>query len=196
MKLGPFGTCHLYDHSPGERSGRPRWREAALLLLEPAAVEITCGLRYDHHIGDEEVFGVGRCSRCGRAVVSHEATPLDSARFLPTPPRPRLARMLGKAVAGSRLVAIMVGQRTWGEVAHRRPRRWPTSISAPRAEATSGSRQLGSRSVGRASILAQRIPESIEHNDVHEHHIIGGGGITWAYEAISRQSLSSLSCHF
>jgi hypothetical protein len=37
--------------------------------------------------------------------------------FLPTPPTPRLVRMLGGAVIGSLLGAIVVGQWTWGEMA-------------------------------------------------------------------------------
>jgi hypothetical protein len=37
--------------------------------------------------------------------------------FLPTPPTPRLVRVLGGAVVGSLLGAIVVGQWTWGEMA-------------------------------------------------------------------------------
>ena len=36
--------------------------------------------------------------------------------FLPTPPTPRLVRILGTAVAGSLIGAIVVGQWTWGEM--------------------------------------------------------------------------------
>jgi len=82
------------------------------------------------------------CPRCGRAVALHEgrpfvtafnvvelwhrdcfddrdvlvtrSTPLD---FLPTPPTPRLIRVLGGTVVGSMLVAIVIGQWTWGEMA-------------------------------------------------------------------------------
>jgi murein DD-endopeptidase MepM/ murein hydrolase activator NlpD len=82
------------------------------------------------------------CPRCGRAVALHEgrpfvtafnvvelwhrdcfddrdvlvtrSTPLD---FLPTPPTPRLIRALGGTVVGSMLVAIVIGQWTWGEMA-------------------------------------------------------------------------------
>ncbi len=82
------------------------------------------------------------CPRCGKPVALHEgrpfvtafnvvelwhrdcfddrdvlvtrSTPLD---FLPTPPTPRLVRVLGGAVVGSMLVAIVLGQWTWGEMA-------------------------------------------------------------------------------
>jgi murein DD-endopeptidase MepM/ murein hydrolase activator NlpD len=82
------------------------------------------------------------CPRCGRAVALHEgrpfvtafnvvelwhrdcfddrdvlvtrSTPLD---FLPTPPTPRMIRVLGGTVVGSMLVAIVIGQWTWGEMA-------------------------------------------------------------------------------
>jgi murein DD-endopeptidase MepM/ murein hydrolase activator NlpD len=84
----------------------------------------------------------GHCPRCAGAVALHEgrpfvttdgvielwhaacfddrdmlvtrSTPLD---FLPTPPTPRLIRVLGGTVAGSMLVAIVIGQWTWGEMA-------------------------------------------------------------------------------
>jgi len=49
-----------------------------------------------------------------RDVLVTRSTPLD---FLPTPPSPRLVRVLGGAVAGSMLVAIVLGQWTWGEMA-------------------------------------------------------------------------------
>jgi murein DD-endopeptidase MepM/ murein hydrolase activator NlpD len=49
-----------------------------------------------------------------RDVLILRSEPLD---FLPTPPTPRLVRVLGGAVAGSLLVAIVVGQWTWGEMA-------------------------------------------------------------------------------
>jgi murein DD-endopeptidase MepM/ murein hydrolase activator NlpD len=49
-----------------------------------------------------------------RDVLVTRSTPLD---FLPTPPTPRLIRVLGGAVAGSMLVAIVLGQWTWGEMA-------------------------------------------------------------------------------
>lgn len=82
------------------------------------------------------------CPRCGAAVALHEGRPFvntdgavelwhrdcfddrdvlvtrSSPRdFLPTPPTPRFVRVLGGAVAGSMLVAIVIGQWTWGEVA-------------------------------------------------------------------------------
>jgi Peptidase family M23 len=84
----------------------------------------------------------GMCPRCGNAVALHEgrpfvtafnvvelwhrdcfddrdvlvtrSTPLD---FLPTPPTPRFIRVLGGAVVGSMLVAIVMSQWTWGEMA-------------------------------------------------------------------------------
>ncbi len=84
----------------------------------------------------------GHCPRCAGAVALHEgrpfvtadgtvelwhracfddrdvlvtrSTPLD---FLPTPPTPRLIRVLGGTVVGSMLVAIVIGQWTWGEMA-------------------------------------------------------------------------------
>jgi murein DD-endopeptidase MepM/ murein hydrolase activator NlpD len=49
-----------------------------------------------------------------RDVLVTRSTPLD---FLPTPPTPRLVRVLGGTVAGSMLVAIVIGQWTWGEMA-------------------------------------------------------------------------------
>lgn len=49
-----------------------------------------------------------------RDVLVTRSTPLD---FLPTPPTPRLVRVLGATVAGSMLVAIAIGQWTWGEMA-------------------------------------------------------------------------------
>jgi hypothetical protein len=49
-----------------------------------------------------------------RDLLVLRSTPLD---FLPTPPTPRLIRVLGSAVAGSMLVAIVIGQWTWGEMA-------------------------------------------------------------------------------
>jgi murein DD-endopeptidase MepM/ murein hydrolase activator NlpD len=49
-----------------------------------------------------------------RDALITRSDPLD---FLPTPPTPRLVRVLGGAVAGSLLVAIVVGQWTWGEMA-------------------------------------------------------------------------------
>ena len=48
-----------------------------------------------------------------RDVLVTRSTPLD---FLPTPPTPRLVRALGGTVAGSMLVAIVIGQWTWGEM--------------------------------------------------------------------------------
>ena len=82
------------------------------------------------------------CPRCGGAVALHEGRPFvnvagsvelwhrdcfedrdalitrsDPLDFLPTPPTPRLVRILSTAVGGSLLVAIMVGQWTWGEMA-------------------------------------------------------------------------------
>jgi hypothetical protein len=49
-----------------------------------------------------------------RDVLVTRSTPND---FLPTPPTPRLLRVLGGAVAGSMMVAIVIGQWTWGEMA-------------------------------------------------------------------------------
>ncbi len=49
-----------------------------------------------------------------RDVLVTRSTPLD---FLPTPPTPRLIRVLGGGVLGSMLVAIVIGQWTWGEMA-------------------------------------------------------------------------------
>ncbi|HET7504691.1 MAG TPA: M23 family metallopeptidase [Kofleriaceae bacterium] len=48
-----------------------------------------------------------------RDVLVTRSTPLD---FLPTPPTPRLVRALGGTVIGSMLVAIVIGQWTWGEM--------------------------------------------------------------------------------
>ena len=83
----------------------------------------------------------GLCPRCGAAVALHEGRPFvnvagtvelwhpgcfedrdvlvlrsTAADFLPTPPTPRLVRALGGAVVGSMLVAIVIGQWTWGEM--------------------------------------------------------------------------------
>ena len=83
----------------------------------------------------------GMCPRCGHAVALHTGRPFVTAEgvielwhldcfedrdalitrstagdFLPTPPSPRLVRLLGTAVAGSLLGAIVVGQWTWGEM--------------------------------------------------------------------------------
>lgn len=49
-----------------------------------------------------------------RDALVTRSTPAD---FLPTPPTPRLVRALGGVVVGSMLVAIVVGQWTWGEMA-------------------------------------------------------------------------------
>ncbi|MBC7973977.1 MAG: hypothetical protein H7138_03255, partial [Myxococcales bacterium] len=49
-----------------------------------------------------------------RDALVTRSTPAD---FLPTPPTPRFIRVLGGVVAGSMLVAIVVGQWTWGEMA-------------------------------------------------------------------------------
>lgn len=49
-----------------------------------------------------------------RDALVMRSTELD---FLPTPPAPRMVQALGGAVAGSLLVAIVVGQWTWGEMA-------------------------------------------------------------------------------
>lgn len=49
-----------------------------------------------------------------RDLLITRSTALD---FLPTPPTPRVVRVLGGAVAASMLVAIIVGQWTWGEMA-------------------------------------------------------------------------------
>jgi murein DD-endopeptidase MepM/ murein hydrolase activator NlpD len=82
------------------------------------------------------------CPRCSGAVALHEGRPFvnvagavelwhrdcfedrdalitrsDPLDFLPTPPTPRLVRVLGAAVGSSLLVAIVIGQWTWGEMA-------------------------------------------------------------------------------
>jgi len=49
-----------------------------------------------------------------RDVLVARSSPAD---FLPTPPTPRVLRALGGAVVGSMLVAIVIGQWTWGEMA-------------------------------------------------------------------------------
>ena len=84
----------------------------------------------------------GLCPRCNGALALHEGRPFVNADgvielwhavcfddrdalvtrstpsdFLPTPPTPRLVRALGITVAGSMLVAVVIGQWTWGEVA-------------------------------------------------------------------------------
>jgi murein DD-endopeptidase MepM/ murein hydrolase activator NlpD len=84
----------------------------------------------------------GHCPRCAGAVALHEGRPFVTVDgvvelwhracfddrdmlvtrstpqdFLPTPPTPRLIRVLGGTVAGSMLVAIVIGQWTWGEMA-------------------------------------------------------------------------------
>src|SRR5688572_26904871 len=84
----------------------------------------------------------GTCPRCCHAVSLHEGRPFVTtdgavelwhvrcfddrdvlvtrstpADFLPTPPTPRLVRVLGGGVVGSLLVAIVIGQWAWGEVA-------------------------------------------------------------------------------
>jgi len=101
----------------------------------------------------------GMCPRCGGAVALHEgrpfvnvagavelwhrscfedrdlllarSTPLD---FLPTPPTPRLVRALGAAVVGSMLVAIVIGQWTWGEMAPPPPASLANVDLAPSSE--------------------------------------------------------------
>jgi murein DD-endopeptidase MepM/ murein hydrolase activator NlpD len=84
----------------------------------------------------------GFCPRCNGALALHEGRPFVNADgvvelwhavcfddrdalvtrstpadFLPTPPTPRLVRILGGAVAGSMLVAMVIGHWTWGEMA-------------------------------------------------------------------------------
>lgn len=84
----------------------------------------------------------GICPRCKAAVALHDGRPFVTAEgvievwhpacfddrdvcvarstpvdFLPTPPTPRFIRVLGGGVAGSMLVAIVIGQWTWGEMA-------------------------------------------------------------------------------
>src|SRR5512140_267594 len=84
----------------------------------------------------------GMCPRCGNAVALHEGRPFVTAfnvvelwhrdcfddrdvlitrstphDFLPTPPIPRVVRVLGGGVVGWMLVAIVIGQWTWGEAA-------------------------------------------------------------------------------
>lgn len=49
-----------------------------------------------------------------RDALLTRSTPLD---FLPTPPTPRVLRVLGGAVAGSIVIAIVIGQWTWREMA-------------------------------------------------------------------------------
>jgi murein DD-endopeptidase MepM/ murein hydrolase activator NlpD len=101
----------------------------------------------------------GLCPRCGGGVALHEgrpfvtafnvvelwhrdcfddrdvlvtrSTPLD---FLPTPPTPRVIRLLGGAVAGSMLIAIVIGQWTWGEMAPPPPTSLANIELAPAAE--------------------------------------------------------------
>lgn len=84
----------------------------------------------------------GMCPRCAGAVALHEGRPFvnvggtielwhpacfddrdalitrsTAVDFLPTPPTPRLVRVLAGTVAASLLGAIIVGQWTWGEMA-------------------------------------------------------------------------------
>jgi len=84
----------------------------------------------------------GTCPRCGSTVALHAGRPFvtvagvvelwhaacfddrdalvtrsSALDFLPTPPTPRVVRALTGFVAGSMLVAIVVGQWTWGEMA-------------------------------------------------------------------------------
>jgi hypothetical protein len=84
----------------------------------------------------------GICPRCKDAVALHDGRPFVTANgavelwhracfddrdvlvarsspadFLPTPPTPSVIRALGGAVVGSMLVAIVIGQWTWGEMA-------------------------------------------------------------------------------
>jgi murein DD-endopeptidase MepM/ murein hydrolase activator NlpD len=84
----------------------------------------------------------GTCPRCGCTVALHEGRPFVNADgvielwhtscfddrdvlvtrstpsdFLPTPPTPRLVRVLGGSVAGSMLIAIVIGQWSWSEAA-------------------------------------------------------------------------------
>jgi hypothetical protein len=66
-----------------------------------------------------------------RDLLVTRSTPLD---FLPTPPTPRVVRVLGGAVAGSMLVAIVVSQWTWGEMAPPPPAALPNVDLAPSAE--------------------------------------------------------------
>src|SRR5215468_7166995 len=66
-----------------------------------------------------------------RDVLVTRSTPAD---FLPTPPTPRVIRMLGGAVVGSLLVAIVVGQWTWGEMAPPPPASLANLDPAPSAE--------------------------------------------------------------
>lgn len=49
-----------------------------------------------------------------RDVLLTRSTPLD---FLPTPPTPRVIRVLGAAVVTSMIVAVVIGQWTWREMA-------------------------------------------------------------------------------
>jgi murein DD-endopeptidase MepM/ murein hydrolase activator NlpD len=85
---------------------------------------------------------VGICPRCKDAVALHDGRPFvnadgvielwhracfddrdvlvarsSPADFLPTPPTPRVIHALGGAVVGSMLVAIVIAQWTWGEMA-------------------------------------------------------------------------------
>jgi murein DD-endopeptidase MepM/ murein hydrolase activator NlpD len=84
----------------------------------------------------------GTCPRCACTVALHEGRPFvnadgvvelwhrdcfddrdvlvtrsSPADFLPTPPTPRLIRVLGGSVVGSMLIAIVLGQWSWGEAA-------------------------------------------------------------------------------
>lgn len=101
----------------------------------------------------------GLCPRCEGAVALHEGRPFinvagvvelwhrdcfedrdalitrsDPRDFLPIPPTPRLVRVLGGTVAGSLLVAIVVGQWTWGEMAPPPPASLANLNPAPSAE--------------------------------------------------------------
>jgi len=69
-----------------------------------------------------------------RDVLITRSGPLD---FLPTPPTPRLVRVLGGGVAGSLLIAIVIGQWTWGEMAPPPPASLANLDLAPSSEPVS-----------------------------------------------------------
>src|SRR3954471_2805637 len=118
------------------RPGSARVGRVATAGILELSRDLTRLLRYGHPMV------AGLCPRCGGAVALHAGRPFvnvagsvelwhrdcfedrdalltrsDPRDFLPTPPTPRLVRVLGGAVAGSLLVAIVVGPWTWGEMA-------------------------------------------------------------------------------
>jgi hypothetical protein len=123
----------------------------------------------------------GMCPRCDARVALHEGRPFvntDGAvelwhracfddrdvlvtrsvprDFLPTPATPRLARVLGGAVAGSMMVAIVIGQWTWGEVAP------PPATSLANVELSAPVEPIGLRVTGTAYERVPSRPVSAE----------------------------------